>query len=289
MSSGTMREIEVSTKAELEAAIKDGHIAVCIAGSLSLTTNGNESPTLIVKAGCELRVVARESSQPHVVAWGSSQPHVVAWGSSQPHVEAWESSQPHVEAWGSSQPHVEARESSQPRVEAWESSQPRVEARGYVQISLKGRVIATLSQFVSALIHGALPEVSGGHQIKVDHSTPEKWCEYHGVEVKDGVAIVYKAVNEDYVSPHGIRYAPGTVPVAPDWDGGKEECGGGLHYSPSPSMALAFNYDAKHFVACPVALQDIAVHPDGQYPEKIKARGCCAPVWEVDEDGERKN
>ena len=36
-----------------------------------------------------------------------------------------------------------------------------------------------------------------------------------------------------------------------------------------------------------VALKDIAVHPNGDYPEKVKARGCCAPVWEVDENGVR--
>ena len=38
-------------------------------------------------------------------------------------------------------------------------------------------------------------------------------------------------------------------------------------------------------MACPVALKDIAVHPDGDYPQKVKARGCCAPVWEVDRNG----
>ena len=38
-------------------------------------------------------------------------------------------------------------------------------------------------------------------------------------------------------------------------------------------------------VVCPVALKDIAVHPSGRYPEKVKAKGCCGPVYEVDEDG----
>jgi hypothetical protein len=40
-------------------------------------------------------------------------------------------------------------------------------------------------------------------------------------------------------------------------------------------------------MACPVALKDIVVHPDGLYPDKIKAKGCCAPVWEVDSDGNK--
>lgn len=44
---------------------------------------------------------------------------------------------------------------------------------------------------------------------------------------------------------------------------------------------------AVKFVACPVRLEDIAVHACGRMPHKIKARGCCAPVREVNEDGEK--
>ena len=39
------------------------------------------------------------------------------------------------------------------------------------------------------------------------------------------------------------------------------------------------------FVACPVRLTDIAVHPRPVYPDKVKARAVCAPVYEVREDG----
>ena len=39
------------------------------------------------------------------------------------------------------------------------------------------------------------------------------------------------------------------------------------------------------FVACPVRLADIVVHPNGIYPDKVKASGVCAPVYEVDQDG----
>jgi hypothetical protein len=39
------------------------------------------------------------------------------------------------------------------------------------------------------------------------------------------------------------------------------------------------------FVACPVRVEDIVPHPRGVYPDKVKARGVCAPVYEVDEDG----
>lgn len=81
------------------------------------------------------------------------------------------------------------------------------------------------------------------------------------------------------------KLAPRSVPAAPDWDGGNRECGGGLHFSPHPRMTSEFHSEAKHFLACPVALADMAVHPDGQYPQKCKAAKCCAPVYEVDIDG----
>ena len=255
----------------------------------------SSQPRVVAWGSSQPRVEARASSQPRVVAWGSSQPRVEARESSQPRVEARESSQPRVEAWGSSQPRVEARESSQPRVEAressqprveaWGSSQPRVEAWGYAQLSAKGAVTGTAAATVAVCVEGAA-KINGGHQTVVRRSTPEEWCAYYGVSVTDGVALVYKGVLDTWRSPHGADYTPGTVPVALDWDGGRRECGAGLHFSPTPRMTHAFISEPAHYLACPIRLEDIAVHADGAYPEKIKARGCCAPVYEVDEDGE---
>ena len=114
-----------------------------------------------------------------------------------------------------------------------------------------------------------------------------EWCEFYGVDVTDNVAVLFKALNDEFVSPHGVDYSPGLTPVAADWDGGIKECGGGLHFSPHPLMARDFNWKAKKFAACPVNVNDIVVHPDGSYPEKVKAKGCCAPTWEVDKYGNR--
>ena len=50
-------------------------------------------------------------------------------------------------------------------------------------------------------------------------------------------------------------------------------------------MAEDFHGAGKRLI-CPVNLVDIAVHPQGQYPDKCKARGCCEPVWEVNESWE---
>ncbi|HZV20804.1 MAG TPA: hypothetical protein VE986_04585, partial [Hyphomicrobiales bacterium] len=164
-------------------------------------------------------------------------------------------------------------------------SQPSVAAWGHVQLSILGAVVVTASAGVSVLIEGNGDSVAGGIQTKLERDTPAQWCEYYGVPVKDGVAILYKALASDFTSRHGFSYQPGSVPMAPDWDDGQTECGGGLHFSPNPKMALEFAPEAGKFVGCPVSLSDIVVHPDGQYPQKVKARGCCGPVFEVDENG----
>jgi hypothetical protein len=150
---------------------------------------------------------------------------------------------------------------------------------------LFGKVIAFASANVSILIDGDA-KVEGGKQTVVARSTPDEWCDYHGVSVNDGIAMLYKAVNHDFISSWGFAYHPGTTPIAPDWDGGEQECGKGLHFSPSPAMTREFVSDPKKFVGCPVALADMAVHPNGDFPQKVKARGCCGPVYEVDENGE---
>ena len=144
----------------------------------------------------------------------------------------------------------------------------------------------TAAHHVAVLIHDAQANVVGGQQTHVARATPKEWCEYYGVPVDDdGVAVLYKALDDDFRSPHGMSYAPGTKPVASDWDGLARECGGGLHFSPRPLMAKEFHEAATKYAACPVRLADIVVHPDADYPQKVKARACCAPVWECDDLG----
>ena len=280
--------IQVKTQAELEAALTKNDIIEMSKGNFMVNVTGSQSPQLVVCGKASLVLVARESSQPRVEAWGSSQPRVEAWESSQPRVEAWESSQPRVEAWGSSQPRVEARESSQPRVEAWGSSQPRVVARGWAQLSIFGQVIVKAVASVAVLIEGIGGKVTGGKQTRrPEIATGKEWCDYYGVPIVRGVAVLYKALDNDFKASHGLSYAPGTMPKAPDWDGGEVECGGGLHFSPHPQMARAFKDEATRFVACPVKVSEIVVHKAAEYLEKVKAPRVCAPCWEVDEDGER--
>ena len=62
--------------------------------------------------------------------------------------------------------------------------------------------------------------------------------------------------------------------------------GGGTFEVRDSSQVRA--YGSSQVRACPVALVDIVVHPNGAFPEKVKARACCAPTWECDIDGKRK-
>ncbi len=188
----------------------------------------------------------------HVVARGSA--HVVARGSA------------HVEARGSA--HVEARESA--HVEAWGSA--HVEATKFVAITKQ-------------VDHTG--QIAGGVVIAVQRpTTVEDWCAFYGIPVTDGIAVLFKAVRDDYRSSHGLLYSPGTQPEAPDWDGGRDECGGGLHFSFHPSAARDFDQKATRFLACPVALAEIRAPKTGDaHPNKVKARRICGPIVEVDRYG----
>ena len=255
-----MTIIEIKTQAQLDKAISAD------ATDVRFVKKGEFNITC--KNWLRVHVEAALQYEVKLVAGGSS--HVEAWESS--HVEAWESS--HVEAWGSS--HVVARESS------------HVVASGYVSISIFGKNIVKMTAKCHAFIHNAAAEITGGKTTKAILKTPADWCEYYGVPVIKGVATVYKSVKGDYSNPYNgtVKYIPGTMPEAKDWDGGKAECGGGLHFSPCISMALEFHKgdDAK-YLACQIKLSEMAVHFDGSYPNKCKAKRVIAPLIEVDRNG----
>ena len=172
--------------------------------------------------------------------------------------------------------------------ELWESSHAVLRESSHAV--LWGLSHAVLSKFATAHIHGQKVKCKGGVQVKVPEiATMKEWCEFYGVDVKRGIAVVFKAVDNDYSTanarPKKIFYTPGSKPTAPDWDGGRQECGGGLHFSPTPGHALDFNREAKRFIACPVKVSEIKIVKNPHYPEKIKAPGVCVPCWEVDRCG----
>jgi hypothetical protein len=193
-----------------------------------------------------------------------------------------------VTAWGSAS--VFASDSTD--VEALETAvvtagkSTTVRAYGATMVRARGNSQVDAGAGVAVLRHGGGPVVAGvAVTDAVRPTTAAEWCGYYGVPVDDGVAILYKAVDENFESYHGGSYVPGSQPSAPDWDGGAQECGGGLHFSPRPTFALAAPVDDVRFVACPVRIEDIAYQRHAMYRDKVKARCVCAPVYEVHEDG----
>jgi hypothetical protein len=193
-----------------------------------------------------------------------------------------------VTAWGSA--NVFATDSA--RVEALENAivvagaSTTVRAFGTVMVRARGRARVDATDGVAVMRHGRGVELSGGTAREAGRPrTAAEWCVHYGVPVENGVATLYKAVDENFDSYHGTSYRPGSEPYADDWDGGERECGHGLHFSPRPTFALPVPEDQMRFVACPVRVEDIVIHPDGAYPNKVKARAVCGPVHEVDEDG----
>jgi hypothetical protein len=161
-----------------------------------------------------------------------------------------------------------------------------VRAFGAAMVRARGQLAVEAADGVAVMRHRqGTAEIGATAPIDTRPGTAAEWCRYYGVPVTDGVVVLYKAVDEEFDSYHGTSYRPGSLPAAPDWDGGERECGGGLHLSPRPTFALAAPEDDMRFVACPVRLEDIAVHPRPLYPDKVKARALCAPVYEVREDG----
>jgi hypothetical protein len=244
------------------------------AATITLTARASARAT----DNCRVRALARAqvtaSGQARVWAWGRATVN----GLDASEIEAWGSAT--VMASGSGK--VEARENA--FVAAGGSV--RVWAFGAAMVRASGRAQIEATDRVSIIRHSLTATVSGGHVTDVVRfATPEEWCEHYGVEVDKGVAILYKAVDQDFNSYHGTSYRPGTEPYAPDWDGGERECGGGLHFSPRPTFALPRPDDSMRFVACPVRVADMVVHPQGDYPDQVKAPGVCGPVYEVHEDG----
>jgi len=168
-----------------------------------------------------------------------------------------------VRAYGSST--VRAYDSS--TVTAYDSSTVRARSR------------------VAVHLHSGRATIAGG--VLIDHTQeptdPAAWCTYHDVTVADGIATVYKAVDDQWTTPRGTSYSPGALPKAADWRD-DHECGGGLHFSPTPVEALAYHLEATRFVAVGIAVADLRPIL-GDIP-KCKAARVVAACREVTIDGE---
>jgi hypothetical protein len=154
---------------------------------------------------------------------------------------------------------------------------------------VRGKVTVKATAMVAVLSLGFLPEIDGaGYITCVDLSTSAAWCDYYGIESDaEGTVLLFKALDANFLTnSYRFAYVPGTTPSAPDWDGGEMECSGGLHFSPSPLHAQKFFPKATKFCACRLLLSEIVTHPDGQYPEKVKAPRVLE-IFEVDQYDKR--
>ena len=147
-----------------------------------------------------------------------------------------------------------------------------------------GSSTVTARSGVAGHLHSASAKLSGG--VINDHTkeadmTPAQWCDYHGVTVTDGIAYVYKAVNDQWTTSHGTDYTPGSSPEAADWRD-NQECGHGLHFCPTPGQALAYFFGATHLVRVGVALDTLRPIYGGT--AKCKAPRVVVPCVEVDLD-----
>jgi hypothetical protein len=117
-----------------------------------------------------------------------------------------------------------------------------------------------------------------------DLSNPSTWADHNGLNVTDGKAIVYKALNADLKSGRGLLYPIGEEVVAEDW-AATNACGAGLHFAARPVLARAYFGGASRFAACEIDLAEAVGITDSGVP-KIKARSCRV-LHEVGLDGER--
>ena len=160
-----------------------------------------------------------------------------------------------------------------------------VRASGSATVRAYDSATVQAAPYVAVHLFSADATVSGGVVIDiaaVDLDDPEIWCAYHGIEVTDGLATVYKAVDDRYFSKHGTCYAPGSTPTAPDWQPTKL-CVQGLHFSPTPRQAQAYNHapaTVAKYVACGIAVADLI--PLGS--DKCKAPRVVRACVEVDLD-----
>ncbi len=311
-----MKNVECRTQDELDAALRDPNVWPILVGDGRFEVSGNatvqawDSATVQAWGSATVQasgsVTVRASGSATVRAWDSATVQasdsatVQAWGSAT--VQAWGSAT--VQASGSvtvrasdsatvrASGSATVRASGSATVQAWDSATVRawgsatVRASDSATVRASDSVTVQASKYVAVTKSGGKVKATGG--VHIDYLPPQnlaEWMEEYDIQVKDGVAIVYKAVDSNFKSQYGGEYSPGSQTECDHWDP-SVECGGGLHVCGTPFHALSFYANAKRFVALPVAVDSIAHWPNGDYPTKVKVPRVVAPgCYEVDIDG----
>jgi hypothetical protein len=141
--------------------------------------------------------------------------------------------------------------------------------------------------YVAVHLHDVTVHLTGGVIIdhtKVDMFDAAEWCAYHGVSVENGIATVYKAVNDEWTTSRGFDYSPGAMTSCKDFRD-DASCGGGLHFGPTPSHALDYFHEATKFVAVGVEVSTLQPIVDRGATAKCKAPKIVRACVEVDIHG----
>ena len=120
-------------------------------------------------------------------------------------------------------------------------------------------VIAKAGPLATVYVYSAKVTVGGGRVIDmtaINELDPATWCEFNGVDVEDGEAILYKAVDDNLQSGRGFEYTIGESVTCSDWTD-NNDCGGGLHVSPTPVIARAYFPWATRFLEVRVPLEGV--------------------------------
>ena len=117
--------------------------------------------------------------------------------------------------------------------------------------------------------HGPHATIAGG--VIIDHTTadaltPTEWAAKNGAPVKDGMVTLYKALPADLTTGRPFGHAvvwPTTGEVSCDDWRDDDECGGGLHLSPTPGQAWPYlRYETSpRFLECTAPLDSIVPIP----------------------------
>ena len=280
-----LRGLPVHDQAELDKALAEGIADLRIEHPLGIYLNIADDPGFRLTLWGNSRAKLRENSRAELRENASAElwenASAKLWGNSS--AELWENAS--AELWGNAS------------AELWENS--RAELRENASASLLENASATLlenasaelSRFTVAWLRSPSAKATGtGHVIDVTDavlSTPDAWAEYHGVEVINGIATVYKALYDHYGTNRPEwrgAYAPGKAPEAPDW---RDDafCGGGLHFSPTPRQASDYLWGATRWVKVGVELATLRPILDGGTP-KCKVPKVVVPCVEVDINGD---
>jgi hypothetical protein len=171
-----------------------------------------------------------------------------------------------VRAYGSAT--VEAYDSA--TVEAYDSATVRASDSATVRAS--GSATVRASKFVAVHLFSSRVTLDGGVLIDLtalDLTDLDTWLDYTGTDTDGDDLLLYKAVNDDLRSPHHFSYPIGEQLVCPDWRD-TNDCGYGLHLSPTPAQAAAYHSTATRFLRCRVARVD--VRPIGAPGETAKCK-----------------